>query len=128
MKETGMNVPATFEAMAQSAFFLMLGEGSALQELRDKGDCYQQVLMARALKKPVVLMLDRQLRPLEHSEIRNCLEDREIIGTVYFDSKNMDDSVRDRLQVLLERWKKKTGRSAGRVAVREKSELCLKRL
>ncbi len=128
MKETRMNVAATFETIAQSAFFLMLGEGSALQELRDRGDCYQQVLMARALKKPVVLMLDRQLRPLEHAEIRNCLEGMEIIGTVSFDSKKMDNRVRDRLQELMERWKKKTGRSTGRVAVREESELCLKRL
>jgi len=30
--------------------------------------------------------------------------------------------------LMLERWKKKTGRSTGRVAVREESELCLKRL
>jgi len=127
MKESRMNVPETFETMAQSAFFLMLGEAGALQQLRDRGDCYEQILMARGLKKPVLLMLDRQLRPLEQAEIRNCLENMEIIGTVFFDSKHMDDSVRDRLQVLLERWKKNTGRSAGPVAVRENSELCLKK-
>ncbi|NQT47811.1 MAG: hypothetical protein HQ578_02415 [Chloroflexi bacterium] len=32
-----MNVAATFEGVAQSAFLLMLCEGSALQELRDEG-------------------------------------------------------------------------------------------
>lgn len=110
MKKTSlMNVPATFESMAQSSFFLVLGEGDYLQEVRDKGDCYQQILMARALKKPVVLMLDRQLRPLEQGELRNCLEGMEIIGTVSFDSKEMDDRVKDELGELLASWKKKRG-------------------
>lgn len=105
MKESRMDVAATFERMAQSSFFLMLGEGDVVQEIRDKGDCYQQILMARALKKPVVLMLDRQLRPLEQEELRNCLEGMKIIGTLFFDSEKMDDRVRDQLQDLLERWK-----------------------
>ncbi len=129
MKKTSlMNVPATFESMAQSSFFLVLGEGDVVQEIRDKGDCYQQVLMARALKKPVVLMLDRQLRPLEQGELRNCLEGLEIIGTVSFDSEKMDDRVKDELGELLARWKRKTGRSAARVAVRGDSGVCLKKL
>jgi len=110
MKKTScMNVAATFESMAQSSFFLVLGEGDVVQEVRDKGDCYQQILMARALKKPVVLMLDRQLRPLEQGELRNCLEGMEIIGTVSFDSKEMDDRVKDELGKLLASWKKKRG-------------------
>ena len=119
MKKTSlMNVPATFESMAQSSFFLVLGEGDVVQEIRDKGDCYQQILMARALKKPVVLMLDRQLRPLEQGELRNYLEGMEIIGTVSFDSKEMDDRVKDNLEDILKRWKRKTGRSTAQVAVR----------
>ena len=119
MKKTSlMNVPATFESMAQSSFFLVLGEGDVVQEIRDKGDCYQQILMARALKKPVVLMLDRQLRPLEQGELRNYLEGLEIIGTVSFDSKEMDDRVKDNLEDILKRWKRKTGRSTAQVAVR----------
>jgi len=129
MKETRLNVAVTFDRLAQSAFFLVIGTGDYLQEVRDKGDCYQQILMARALKKPIILMLDRQLRPLEQAEIRNCLEGMEIIGAVFFDSKhNRDDRVKDELGELLERWKRKTGRSTVRVAVREESELCLKRL
>ena len=127
MKKTRMNVALTFETVAQSAFFLMLGEGSALQELRDRGDCYQQVLMARALKKPVVLMLDRMLRPLEQQEVRNCLEGMEIIGTVSFDSENIDDRARGELGEMLERWKKKTGQSAVRVTGRKGLELWPKR-
>jgi hypothetical protein len=104
--------------MAQSSFFLVLGEGDVVQEIRDKGDCYQQILMARALKKPVVLMLDRQLRPLEQGELRNYLEGLEIIGTVSFDSKEMDDRVKDNLEDILKRWKRKIGRSTAQVAVR----------
>lgn len=118
-KPSRMNVPATFEGMARSSFFLMLGEGDVVQEIRDKGDCYQQILMARALKKPVVLMLDRQLRPLEQGELRNCLEGLEIIGTVSFDSEKMDDRAKDELGELLGSWKRKTGRSTARVAVKE---------
>lgn len=127
-KTSRMNVPATFEGIAQSATFLVIGTGDYLQEARDKGDCYQQILMVRALKKPVILMLDRKLHPLEQAEIRNCLEGMEIIGTVFFDSKHMDDRVRDQLQDLLERWKKKTGRSIDQVAVSEDSGICLKEL
>jgi hypothetical protein len=110
MKKTSlMNVPATFESMAQSSFFLVLGVGDVVQEIRDKEDCYQQIRMARALKKPVVLMLDRQLRPLEQEELYNCLEGLEIIGTVSFDSEKMDDRVKDELGDLLAGWKKKRG-------------------
>ena len=60
-----MNVAATFEGVAQSAFLLMLCEGSAFQE---------------------------------QAEMRNCLEGMEIIATVSFDSKNLDDRVRDELR------------------------------
>jgi len=127
MKKTRMNVALTFETMAQSAFFLMVGEGGALQELRDRGDCYQQVRMARALKKPVVLMMDRMLRPLEQQEIQNCLEGMEIIGTVSFDSENIDDRARGELGEMLERWQKKTGQSIGRVTGRKGLELWAKR-
>ncbi len=129
MKKTSrMNVAVDFERMAQSSTFLVIGTDDYLQEVRDKGDGYQQILMARALKKPVVLMLDRQLRPLEQQEIRNCLEGMEIIGTISFDSKEMDGRVKGELGGLLERWKRKTGRSTAQVAVRGDSGVCLKKL
>lgn len=104
--KTRMNIHATFENMVQSSFFLVLGERTFVNNFRDKGDCYQQILMARALKKPVILMEDRQLQPLERIEMHSFLEGMEIIGTVSFDSKTMDDKVLYEMREILERWKK----------------------
>ena len=102
-----MNIPKTFEGMAESAFFLALGDASYLQSLREQGDCYQQVQMAQALKKPTIMMLDRRLQPSEQEELRSCLDGLEIIGTVFFDSQNMEERVKDELGEVLERWKKR---------------------
>lgn len=101
-----VDIPKTFAGMAESAIFLLLGTASYLQEIREQGDCYQQVRMARALKKPTLLILDRGLQPSEQEEIRNCLDGLEIIGTVFFDSPNMEERVKDDLGEVLERWKK----------------------
>lgn len=102
-----MNITATFERMASSAFFLAVGEASFLRELRKQGDCYQLVLMARALKKPTVLMLDRRLQPSEQAEIRRNLDGLEIIGTVFFDSQNPEERVKDELGAVLLAWEKR---------------------
>jgi len=102
-----MNTPKTFEGMAQSAFFLVLAEASYLQDIREQGDCYQQILMAKSLKKPAILMLDRELQPSEQEEIRDCLDGLEIIGTVFFDSQMKDERVKDELKAVLERWEKR---------------------
>ena len=100
-------ISRTFEKMAESAIFLALGTASYLQEIREHGDCYHQVIMAKALKKPTILMLDQRLLPSEHEEIRQGLNGLEIIGTVLFDSEQMEDRVQNELKEILENWKKR---------------------
>lgn len=58
-----MDISRTFEKMAGSAIFLALGTVSYLQEIREHGDCYHQVMMAKALKKATILMLDKKRHP-----------------------------------------------------------------
>lgn len=102
-----MDISRTFEKVAESAVFLALGTASYLQEIREHGDCYHQVMMAKALKKPTILMLDRRLLPSEHEEIRQGLNGLEVIGTVLFDSGLKDDRIQNELKVILESWKKR---------------------
>ena len=103
----------TFEKMAQSGSFLALGTIDYLREIREKGDCYEQVQMAKALKKPVILMLSEQLLPSEQEELRQNLEGLEILGTVFFDennrSKAMDERVQNELWEVFKRWEKVRG-------------------
>jgi len=104
-----MEIGRTFEKVAESTVFLALGTVSYLQEIREHGDCYHQVMMAKALKKPAILMLDQRLLPSEHEEIRQGLNGLEVIGTVLFDSEQMDDRVENELWEILENWKKRGG-------------------
>jgi len=80
-----MNKQATiFEAIASSGIFLALGTDGFLKDLRnDKSDPAQQVKMAKALRKRVILLIDSNL-PLGHKdELRTFFKDvdtvREII-------------------------------------------------
>ena len=66
-----MDIPKTFEKMAGSSVFLVLGEIMGLQSLRGKGAVYQQILMAKSLKKPTILTLDKNLSPSEQEEFGN---------------------------------------------------------
>ena len=122
-----MNVNEAFARMAKSEFFLVAGTGAALQELRNKGDIYHHILMAEALRKPVILMLNGDLRPLERAEFLKALERVELIGTIYFNLDSSSDQAKKRLERLLASWRKKTGITSGQAAVRERSELCLKK-
>ena len=109
-----MDVGRNFEGIAQSGIFLVLGTASYLQEIRGHGGCYQQVMMAKALGKPVILMLDQRLLPSEHDEIRRRLSGIEIIGSVLFDSEHLDDRVANELREILEKWKRESAKEANR--------------
>ena len=101
-----MDISRTFGKMAESAIFLALGTASYLQEIREHGDCYHQVMMAKALKKPTILMLDQRLLPSEHEEIRQALNGLEVISTVLFDSERKTEvRVQNELKEILENWR-----------------------
>jgi len=59
------NSGTTFEKIAESEFFFVLGIAHSLLDLRDHGTCHEQVQMAKALKKPTLLMLDQRLYPID---------------------------------------------------------------
>jgi hypothetical protein len=82
-----MNVPATFDGIASSHVFIALGTPDYLRELRDHGDAYLQVEMARALRKPAILMMSVHLTPQEQEELRHYLDVLEIAGTFHIDEK-----------------------------------------
>lgn len=109
-----MNIPKTFEKVAGSAIFLALGTADYLKQVREHGDSYHQVMMARALKKPVILMLDRRLSPSERDELRECFDGLEILGTVFFDGarkeSELEESAQKELGEILVKWKESLGK------------------
>lgn len=107
-----MNVTATFDGIASSAVFLALGTADYLREIREKGPCYQQVEMARALRKPCVLMVSKHLTPQEQEELRQSLDGLEVVGTFEVDEKakrnlGVDAKDQDELIRIFERFNPK---------------------
>uniref|UniRef100_A0A6M3X6I8 Uncharacterized protein n=1 Tax=viral metagenome TaxID=1070528 RepID=A0A6M3X6I8_9ZZZZ len=96
-----MNKQATiFEAIASSGIFLALGTASYLEELRnDKSDPAQQVKMAKALRKRVLLLIDSNLSPGQKDELRTFFDDFDEVREVTFDSRQLNW---DGLKVALE--------------------------
>ncbi|MBA7662001.1 hypothetical protein ES703_70023 [subsurface metagenome] len=103
-----MDISRTFEKMAESGVFVVLGTASYLQEIRKHGDCYHQVMMAKALRKPAILILDQRLLPSECEELRQGLNGLEVIGTVLVDSEHLEDRALNELKEIMETWKKRS--------------------
>jgi len=93
-----MDVSRVFEGVAESGVFIALGTSGYLEELREHGDCYHQLMMAKALKKPAILMLDKRLLPSEREEIRQGLNGLKVIGTVLFDREKLEDRALNELR------------------------------
>ena len=92
-----------FEAIASSGIFIALGTASFLEELRnDKSDPAQQVKMAKALRKRVLLLIDSNLPPGHKDELRTFFNDFDTVREIIFDpgSPNWDE-----LLAELIRWK-----------------------
>jgi len=90
-----MNKQATiFEAIASSGIFLALGTDGFLKDLRnDKSDPAQQVKMAKALRKRVILLIDSNLTPGHKDELRTFFNDFDTVREIIFDprSPNWDE-------------------------------------
>ena len=83
-----------FEAIASSKIFLAVGTTDLLEELRDdKSDPAQQVKMAKALRKRVILLLESNLSPGQKDELRTIFNDFDTVREVIFDlsSHNWDE-------------------------------------
>ena len=78
-----------FEAIASSGIFLALGTASFLEELRnDKSDPAQQVKMAKALRKRIILLIDSNLSPGQKDELRTFFHDFGTVREVMFDPRH----------------------------------------
>lgn len=83
-----------FEAIASSGIFLALGTDGYLKDLRnDKSDPAQQVKMAKALRKRVILLIDSNLPPGHKDELRTFFNDFDTVREIIFDprSPNWDE-------------------------------------
>ena len=112
-----MNKQATiFEAIASSGIFLALGTASFMEDLRnDKSDPAQQVKMAKALRKRVILLIDPNLSPGQKDELRTFFHGFDTVREVMFDPRRHNW---DGLEVALEEMRiipkqKKEVRSRG---------------
>lgn len=103
-----MNKQATFEAIASSGIFLALGTAHFLEDLRnDKSDPAQQVKMAKALRKRVLLLIDSNLSPGQKDELRTFFNDFETVREVIFDPRRPNQ---DEFKVALEELGVRRGR------------------
>lgn len=89
-----------FEKIASSGIFLAVGTASFLGELRnDKSDMAQQVKMAKALRKRVILLLECHLSPGQKDELRTFFKDFDTVREAIFDPSKYEW---DELKVALE--------------------------
>jgi len=89
-----------FEKVASSGIFLALGTASFLEELRnDKSDPAQQVKMAKALRKRVILLIDYNLSPGQKDELWTFFHGFDTVREVMFDPRRHNW---DGLEVALE--------------------------
>jgi len=78
-----------FEMVASSEIFLTLGTASYLEELRnDQSDPAQQIKMAKALRKRVILLFDYDLSPGQKDELRTFFHDFDTVREVTVDSRH----------------------------------------
>jgi len=76
----------TFEMVANSRIFLALGTADYLEELRnDQSDQAQQVKMAKALKKRVIVLVDSNLSLEQEDELRTFFRDFDTVIEVMVD-------------------------------------------
>jgi len=81
----------TFEMVAKSKVVLALGTTAYLEELRnDQSDLAQQVNMAKALKKGVILIVDSGLSPEQKDELRTFFRDFDTVKEVMLDQSHND--------------------------------------
>lgn len=84
-----MDKSKLFDEIATSKVFLALGTKDFLNGLRDdNSDPTEQVKMAKALRKPVLLMFDNRLESQERGELRGFFRDFKVVREIEFDYDN----------------------------------------
>lgn len=93
----------TFDKIDSSMFFLALGTDDYLKEVLSPGTLAEQIKMAKALKKPVLLMVERHLSDEQKSQLRDLFSEFDIVREVEFDKDaigSTDDKLLEALKEL----------------------------
>jgi len=98
-----MDKSKLFDGIATSKVFLALGTRDYLNELRDDNSPpAEQVKMAKALRKPVLLMFDNRLESQEKGELRGFFRDFKVVREIEFDSDNPDGTAGGLKEIITE--------------------------
>jgi len=91
-----------FDKIASSDIFLVIGTANYLEEVNSPGPLAEQRKMAKALKRPVLLMVDCHLSDEQRSQPRGLYSEFDIVREIAFDQDAMDDMNDKLLEVVRE--------------------------
>lgn len=86
----------TFDKLYDSNVFLVIGTTNYLREMRLPGPLAEHRKMALALRKPVLLMIERSLTDREKSKLRDLYSEFGLVREIEFD-KNALRATDDKL-------------------------------
>lgn len=94
---------STFDKIAESGIFLILGTRNYLEETRSPGPLVEQIKMAFALGKPVLLLIEETLNKHERAELRGLLSDFPTVRELVFAESAVDETkgLKDALNELI---------------------------
>lgn len=90
-----------FDTLSKSRVLVVVANQGFLRELREQGDCYEQIRMARALKKPAVLLLVKELTAPEQEEARQSLNGLEVLAELPYDESKPAGQVAREIHEIL---------------------------
>ena len=79
----------TFDKIASSDFFLVIGTANYLKEISSLGRLAEQRKMAKALKKPVMLLVDCRLSEEQKGQLRDLYSEFDKVQEIEFDEDNL---------------------------------------
>lgn len=86
------NTKSTFDKIAESGVFLVLGTRDYLEETRSPGSLVEQIKMAFALGKPVLLLIEETLNEHERAELRGLFSDFPIARELVFNKSAVNET------------------------------------
>ncbi len=93
----------TFDKIAGSQVFLIFGTRDYLEETRSPGPLVEQIKMAFALGKPVLLLIEETLNEHERAEFRGLFSDFPTVRELVFNKSAVDETkgLKDALDELV---------------------------
>lgn len=79
----------TFDKIASSDIFLVIGTANYLKEVFSPGPLTEQIKIAKSLKKPVLLMVDISLNEEQKCQLRELFSEFDRVREIEFDKDDM---------------------------------------